>query len=268
MNRPELEKIPEFILADGRKSLSFEVVKYIEEQIGKLKEVQGRDRPKALFNIGIMQSYINEFEKAQESFYDSCMLEHSGLAYSNYIQALERTGKYALAIEKTLSYLENNPNNKNVYFQLAHLAKKYPSLDLIEKYNYYFNYMNFSTEKEFTLFSNLYQELKDDYEQISKLNIENSYIHKLMNIAFIETKKIQVGQILIGLDFNRDLEMVIADICVENVNYSDISILNQEFDKEVFQQIKNSKNFSDNYYNNMEKFIITFRVSHSQRVAA
>ncbi|MEN8291965.1 hypothetical protein ABFO59_05720 [Acinetobacter radioresistens] len=265
MYQPQVERIPDFVVQQGKKDLSKEAVADIENLISRLRLVNSADKAKALNNIGILESYLNNSQKAVEAFQESLSFSFSEFVYSNYLQALELSGLYQLAIQEAISFLEKNPNNKKIYETAISLVTKYYIKDEIEKILLFSTYHDDEdSSKEAAEFRSMYVK---DFMDIDKLGINSNYLNSIINLAFRQAKNIQKGQLDIKTCIN-DIDQLSIILNVYGIGFEDIKVLNKDFDNLLFKMIESKEIDSDVYFDHLLKFSIGFTIASEIAEAA
>lgn len=267
MIQPQVENLPDFVLAIGRKNLSDEVIEHIQNLITKLYLVDFEHRAEALNNIGVLQSYVNNFQKSANAFRDALACEFSDSIYSNYVQALEEAGEYKLAIQKSLEFLNNHPNNQKMLYLALSISRKYFLVDYfyqIVEYSSYHLTNKIVVDKIHDM-KNMYER---ELKQLNTLEIDLEYLSLLINTAFVEVKKIHIGRIGITSDFNQAMGYLSIIYEVYGADFNDIKLLNKNFDEVIFNSIENQITNESLYFDHLSKFSIGFVIGSDQEKAA
>lgn len=266
MALPQIETIPDFVLQDGRKNLSYSVIESIKILITRLYLVEGEDKAHALNNIGVLESYINNFSNSVEAYKQSLSYDFSDGVYSNYLQALEKAGQYKHAIREAISFLEKNPNNSRIFSIALTITQKYFLFDDLQGILRFSNYhpkLNDIIYKK----DGLLQQFKTRLSNIENLKIDCEYLSLLINLAYVEAKKIQSGTININIQFN-DIEQMTLIFTVHSASFDDIKLLNERFDDKIIQLIESNNITSDIYFDHLPKLAIGFVIGFNNLQAA
>lgn len=267
MVQPQIENLPDFVWAKGRKKLSNDVIFSIEHIVYKLNLVDVEDRAAAFNNIGVLQAYINNFNESVDAFRISLSHNFSEGVYSNYVQTLEKTGKYELAIQECLDFLNNYPNNQRMFDLSLSIVKKY---FLIDYFNKIFEFLTYHSSDEIIL--NKYSHTKNQYDEnfkyLTKLNIDCKYLSSLVNVAYIEVKKLQIGTINISIEYNPEINHLTIIFKVDDADFEDIKLLNRNFDNEIFNLIESQTIKSELYFDHLSKVSIGFVIGSEQKRVA
>lgn len=265
MNQPQIEKIPDFVAQEGKKDLSKETIAQMKALISRLRFVNAADKSKALNNIGILESYLNNSQKAVEAFQKSLSFNFSEFVYSNYLQALELSGLYKLAIEEAISFLEKNPNNKKIYETAISFVTKYyvkNEIDRILSFSIYHD--DEASIEEATEFRSMYVK---DFINIDRLGININYLNSIINLAFRQVKNIQKGQLDIKTHVN-EIDQLSIIFNVYGIGFEDIKVLNKNFDDLLFKMIESKEIDSNIYFDHLLKVSIGFTIASENTEAA
>lgn len=265
MKQPQIEKIPNFVMNNGKKNLSEEAVVNLKTVISRLHLVNITDKAKALNHIGILESYLNNPQKAVDAFKRSLSFDFSELVYSNYLQALELSGLYELATQEAISFLEKNPNNKKIYnTALSFITKYYLKNEINRLLSFSAYHEDEAGIREATEVKNMHIK---DVNDIDKLDIDIEYLNLIINLAFIEAKKIQKGQLNIQTNINEINQFSIL-FNIYGIGFDDIKVLNKNFDDQIFKMIE-SKDIDPNiYFDHLLKVSVGFTIASDNQKAA
>jgi tetratricopeptide (TPR) repeat protein len=265
MQQPQIENIPDFVMNNGKKNLSEEVVANLKALVVRLKLVNITDKAKALNHIGVLESYLNNSEKAVDAFKKSISFDFSELVYSNYLQALELSGSYELATQEAITFLERNPNNKKIYnTALSFITKYYLKNEINQILSFSAYHEDEASIREAAEFKDMYIK---DFTSIDKLNIDIEYLNLIINLAFRETKKIQNGQVNIETNINEINQLSIL-FNIYGIGFEDIKVLNKNFDDQIFKMIECKDIDSSIYFDHLLKVSIGFTIASDNRKAA
>lgn len=265
MIRPELVKLPNFVKFKGIKNFSNEAVAELLDTMDALRQVKGEEKSTALTSIGIIQSYLNQYDDAKVSFYDSYSLDPSSIVYANYIQAIERSSKYGEAIKLTLDYLSKHPNNPYIFGLLAEMTKKYPTENSVNHLTYYRERVTLNDDQLDQLFDDFIQYTKQDLISLDRLKINADYYHNLMNIAAIIIKNIHVGSFGVETVEHFDMEQLTVRIKIEDLEYKYLNHINKMFDEEVIRQVESGQLAKEIYFDHLNKLIFSFNATKTQK---
>lgn len=267
MPQPQVEKLPSFILEEGRKDLNQDRVSFLRNMISRMRLVNAEDQADALNRIGVIHIYLNECEQALHAFQKSLSLEFCELAFSNYIQTLERIGKFKEAIEEGLNFLESNPNNRRVFYTLLDIVTKYPNIKSIESMLKYFKF-HFEAEELIEAETKLRSEVDNELGILEMLEVDLEYFYLVINIAFLEVKKIQVGFINFHSYLNDETGQLNINVVAKGINREDIKALNKNFDDRLQGLIERDVISFDNYIDHLMKFTVGFGMATPSQLAA
>lgn len=266
MAQPMVEKLPEFIMTEGRKDLSLEKFTHLNNLIKKMNLVRIEDKAEALNRTGIIYTYMNDFDKALESFQASLQYGCTEISFSNYLQALERIGEYKKALNEGEKYLDLHPNNRRVFQTLFSIAHKYPSdssrSQVLKFLNYQMDSSNFDSD-----YKNVKDELESEMALLKNLEIDLEYYNLISNLAFVEVKKIQIGPVDFHTFLNDAAQLSIM-IVAKGISTSDIRLLNKNFDLRIQELIDNKVISFDKYAEQMTKFVHSFGIASDVTEAA
>lgn len=266
MALPQIETLPDFVLQAGRKNLSSDVIESIKKLISRLYLVDVEDKADALNNIGVLESYINNFSKSVEAFKQSLSFDFSDGVYSNYLQALEKSGEYKLAISEAIGFLENNPNNQKIFHLALSISQKYffeNDFNKILDFNIYQPYSVESTNR----INSIKEKFKFNLDKLIELDIDSEYLSLLINLAFVEVKKIQSGLINIEIQFT-DIEYMSIKYIVHGSDFYDIKLLNRTFDDQISSLVESESISSSLYFDHLSKLAIGFVIGNENLKAA
>lgn len=260
MITPQLEKVPDYVLSNGRKDLTDEVYSELYSVIDKLRAIKGPRAANALNHIGVIQAFLNEYEDALYSFEDSWNRDFTIVSYINYLTTLERLGQYNKAFDEGIAVLCSNPNVYSLFELLFDLSKKYIMVENFGYLKHYESYLKVNPknidiskkirESEITL-------LKDN-ELLKSNNIKLDYYQKIINIAFCEVRKISHSELFLSTKTN-DLGEFCKNIQCD-LTKSDIRKLNSSFDKKIEEAIHNGLISYQDYLFHMDKLFIGYQI--------
>lgn len=267
MIQPQVENLPDFVLAVGRKNLSHEVIEQIQNLITKLQFVDFDDRAEAYNNIGVLESYINNFQRSVTAFREALTYDFTESIYSNYLQSLEEAGEYELAIQESLEFLNNHPNNQHMLYIALTISRKYYLVDYFNKIVEFISYHQANK-----IFVDKVLHMQGLYEEVLKnlnvIGIDLEYLSLLINIAFIEVKKLHIGRIGIITDFNQGIGYLSIIFEVYGADFNDIKLLNKNFDDLIFNSIENHAPNASLYFDHLSKLSIGFVIGSDHKKAA
>lgn len=265
MPQPQVEKLPSFILEEGRKDLSQDKVSLLRNMISRMRLVSVEDQADALNKIGLIYIFLNEYEQALHSFQKSLSLEFCEMVFANYIQTLERLGKFKQAIKEGLSFLESNPNNRRVFYALLDIVTKYPNIKSIEEILKYFKF-HFEEEELIEAEIRLRSQIDNELDILEMLEVDVEYFNLVANIAFLEVKKIQIGFLNFQSYLNNETGQLNINVAVKGINREDIKILNKNFDNQLHSFIEKGVISFDNYIDHLMKFTFGFSMAKSSQL--
>lgn len=267
MPQPQVEKLPSFILEDGRKDLAQVKVNYLRNMISRMRLVNAEDQVAALNRIGVIYVYLNECEQALDVFQKSLSLELCEMTFSNYIQTLERLGKFEQAIKEGLDFLESNPNNRRVFYTLMDIVTKYPNIKFIEDILKFFKF-HFEADELIEAENKFRFEAQNELKILEQLEVDLEYFNLITNIAFVEVKKIQVGFLNFHSYLNDETGQLNINVVAKELNKDDIKVLNKNFDDRIQSLIEKEIISFDKYVDHLMKFTFGFGTAKfSQQVA-
>ncbi|WP_336936504.1 hypothetical protein [Acinetobacter beijerinckii] len=260
MISPQLEKVPAYVLLNGKKDLSDEVCSELHEVMEKLKLIKGDDKASALNTVGVIHAYLNQYEYALESFNDALYYEFSDVTYINYLQTIERLGDYNRAFEEGIRVFCDHPNNINLFSCLFDLTSKYlmsENFDILKHYEPFLRANPFKIDiKEKILAAESI--INHDCALINQNEININYYRYLVNVAYCEVRKLTNGELSIIKSDNEFGELnfrILADISV-----NDVILLNQKFDQRLVESIdKNLISFED-YLSHLDKLVMGYEI--------
>jgi tetratricopeptide (TPR) repeat protein len=267
MPQPQVEKLPSFILEEGRKDLAQVKVSFLRNMISRMRLVNAEDQADALNRIGVIYVYLNECEQALDVFQKSLSLELCEMTFSNYIQTLERLGKFEQAIKEGLNFLESNPNNRRVFYTLLDIVTKYPNIKFIEDMLKYFKF-HFEAEELIEAETKFRSDAQNELEILEMLEVDLEYFNLITNIAFLEVKKIQVGFLNFHSYLNDETGQLNINVVAKGINKEDIKVLNRNFDDRIQSLIDKGVISFDKYIDHLMKFTFGFGVAKLSQQAA
>lgn len=267
MLHPLVEKLPSYVMSEGRKDLTCERVNFLRSLITKLQEVNSEDLGNAFNKIGIIYVYLNEPEEAIIAFEKSLSNKYSEVTYSNYLQTLDRLGKFKEAIEQGLNFLEKNPNNKKIFSTVLSIIDRYPNIDYLEPILKCFKYQ-YDSEIYFAEEAMAKKQIENELAILTLLKVDLAYFNLITNIAFSEVAKIQIGSIGFHSFFNEDVGQLLVNVSVFGIDKEDINILNKNFDDRINLLIETEEISFDIYLDHLMKFAFSFTTNNTSQLVA
>lgn len=267
MPQPQVEKLPSFILEEGRKDLGQDKVSFLHNMISRMRLVNAEDQANALNRIGVIHVYLNECKQALHAFRKSLSLELCELTFSNYMQTLERAGEFKQAIKEGLDFLESNPNNRKVFYTLLDIVTKYPNIEPVENILKYFKFQ-FEAEHLLEEETNFRSHIDNELKILEMLEVDLEYFNLITNIAFLEVKKLQVGFINFHSYLNEEIGQLNINVMAKGINREDIKILNKNFDNQLKSLIDEEIIPFDKYIDHLMKFNFGFSMYKASDLAA
>lgn len=267
MPQPQVEKLPSFILEEGRKDLSQDKVSLLRNMISRLRLVSAEDQADALNRIGLIHIFLNEYEQALKAFQKSLSLEFCEMVFANYLQTLERLGKFKQAIAEGLNFLKSNPNNRRVFYALLDIVTKYPNINFAEEIIKYFKF-HFEGEDLIEAEGRLRSQINDELNILEMLEVDVEYYNLIVNIAFLEVKKIQIGFLNFRSLLNNETGQLNISVVVKGINKEDIKVLNKNFDDQLHSFVEKDIISFDKYIDHLMKFTFGFSMAKSSQLVA
>lgn len=250
------------LLSEVRKDLSDEKVNELTKLLLELDKVSGEDSVEALFQQGLIFSYLNKHDLASKKFLESHSIDENEVSLTNGINALKLVRKEEVAFEEGFSFLRKNPNNPHLFLCLSRTLLNYYSpkyfseLELYQKYHI-----------ENKDLMQAFNAAKISNNIFSDLGLQTKILNQLLFIVVSEVHKIFFKQ-----PCNPTIAFDRAEGCVyyQVVNlpsYEDILILNRNYDVAIQQAIETEEIDFDEYIDSISKLVVGFRANPNQRVA-
>lgn len=261
---PALKKIPEYVLAEGKKNLSEEVVLELTKIISDLKRVSPEEKASAYCRIGIMNSYLNNFEQAKDDYYYSYSLDGDDIVFANYLIMLQRLNQISKAFDEACDYLDRNPNNSVVFDALIQITMKTPLKSRIDKLNSYRPYQTESVDITQSR-NELIKSIIDDSFIFSKYDLDIDFYESYLSIALNTVHKLSKNDVQIGLIENQELSLFTICIRSNFWDFSDIVTLNKMFDAQIFNYVESGVLDKSLYFDHLSKLSLIYSVERSMR---
>lgn len=264
---PALKKIPEYVLVEGKKFLNKEAVEELLKIISDLKKVSPKDQASALCNIGIMNSYLNNFEQAVEDYRHSYSLEPDDTVFFNYLIALQRLNQISYAFDQACLYLDQNLNNKRIFEALIQIVTKYPTRDRVERLQRYRKYQNEDDSLTRKRDENI-TSIISNCNIIEAYGIDIDFYETFLTIALNIVYKMCKSNVEIGSIDNHELGQFTLYISSTHLEYSDIVHLNQLFDIQINSLIESGDLDKSLYFDHLSKLSLIFSVDKPMKDVA
>lgn len=260
---PALKKIPEYVLAKGKKNLSEDVVIELNTIISELGRVSPEDQAVALCNIGLMNSYVNNFSEAKNNYYDSYKIDADDRVYSNYLLMLQRINEISTAFNEACDYLDRNPNNFAIFESIMQIAMKCPTIERIEKVQGYRKYQteDFHLSK---LRDEMIVEMNNDINLLKKYEVDIKFYEIYIGTALNLIHSICKSDVNIGSFENTDLGLITICMSSNYLEFSDIILLNEMFDNKIQVMLENGILDKASYFDNLSKISFIYSVGESK----
>lgn len=264
---PALKQMPDYVQKNGKKNLISSTINELEILIRDLCKVGPQDQPSAFNRVGLIYTYLNNFNKAKEFYYQSYILGRDENVYVNYLITLQRLNQISLAFDETFSYLDVNPNNRVVFNSLLQMTCKYPSQYRLNKLSEYRNFQTESLELS-DRYDQLFKGIVDDINIFNKYEIDLEYFERYITLAVEVVNSTFKSKLNIETMDNVEIDQYVISIGSEFFDYDDIIFLNQEFDLQLHSLVNNGIVSKKQYFDHLTKLSLFFASVESNNVVA
>ena len=251
---PELEDV-DYLMNPGRKDLSQRHIDKLDRQLANLKKVSGDEKAMALFQMGLINAYLNRFEESAQSYFDSYHLDSNDVVYTNYLISLGFNQNPERSIQEGLSFLERNPNNYEILGFILTKLMKYVSSDYLERTKDYLKY-HASNEKIYSILECFYNHCFQIQQQLLTRGISINVFNKLVNLAEIEVFKILNIAPVTELDSIED-DCYFYNIALE-FDSEEILNIDRNYHSAVKKALQNNEISFEDHIDSMSKLVISF----------
>lgn len=261
MAKPQIEKIPSYVLEKGRKNLSQNAVSQLFMVMEKLSRVEGPSKVMALNSIGVIQAYLNDYDNALETFDHALSINLSDSAFSNKLHTLKALDRLQESISLGFEFLENYPNNKRIFRFLSSNIHRLSLKNEYKQLEQYYKY--FETDKEFmkglTNYDLVYNS-RTKHLQDNDINLD--YFSVYLNAAYSVLGKLVTGDVQTFV-FENDLNQLSIKLSAD-LSKNDIRFLNKEFDSRIEKLIEKNIITFDDYIYHLNKINLGFGIYNNK----
>ncbi|EPR82909.1 hypothetical protein L289_2634 [Acinetobacter gerneri DSM 14967 = CIP 107464 = MTCC 9824] len=264
---PALKQIPDFVQKNGKKNLTQATINELNVLIRDLCKVSPQDKARAFNRVGLIYTYLNDFEKAKDYYYESYSLDHDENVYVNYLITLQRLNQISLAFDEAFSFLDMNLNNKVVFNSLLQMTCKYPSQFRLNKL---YEYRNFQTESLdlSEQYDQLLNGLVEDISVLSKYEIDLEYFERYMTLAVEVVNSAFKCKLNIETFDNEEINQFVICVGSQFFNIEDIVYLNQKFESSLHILVNEEELSKDQYFDHLTKISLVFASIHPDSMVA
>ena len=258
---PALKQIPDFVQKNGKKNLTQATINELDLLIRNLCKVSPQDKAQAFNRVGLIYTYLNDFEKAKGYYYESYRLDRDQNVYVNYLITLQRLGQISLAFDDAYSFLDANLNNKVVFNSLLQMTCKYPSQFRFSKLSEYRNFQTESLDSS-DQYDQLFKGIVKDIEILNKYEIDLEYFERYLTLAVEVANSTFKCNLKIESFDNDEINQFVICVGSQFFNNDDIVFLNQKFESSLHILVNGGGVSKDQYFDHLTKISLVFASTH------